>query len=120
MVLTGNFAAAKANGAHPARVTNAYPEPYPLMEAMPKKRLEAREVGDPKKAVARMFELVSGTGYFKERNYDFVRVMLGPDCGTRVQGKLKLVAENVDETEELWRSTNMDDETLDKYARGEH
>ncbi|KAJ7049671.1 NAD-P-binding protein [Mycena amicta] len=116
---TNFWTTATADQGSPARITNAYPELATSMRTMPQMRLESRQVGDRRKAVARIFELVAGTGFFKDRNTKFVRVLLGPDCGTRVQGKLRLIAENVDATEEIWRSTNMDDETLEKYARGE-
>ncbi|KAF7305894.1 NAD(P)-binding protein [Mycena chlorophos] len=73
---------------------------------MPKKKLEEKQVGDRRKAVARIFELVSGTGYYAQQSVN--------------TNKLKLILENVDGTEEVWRSTNMDEETLEKYARGEY
>ncbi|KAF7305895.1 NAD(P)-binding protein [Mycena chlorophos] len=119
---TNFWSSADASRIPPARLTGAYPETDSLFNTMPKKKLEEKQVGDRRKAVARIFELVSGTGHYAQQsvNTKFVRVVLGPDAGTRIRSKLKLILENVDGTEEVWRSTNMDEETLEKYARGEY
>ncbi|KAJ6630582.1 NAD-P-binding protein [Mycena sp. CBHHK59/15] len=112
---------AGANGVRPERVTGAYPDPSDVPKNYAARHLEFGQVGDLRKAAARLSEVVSGTGLAKDfvegGRREFVRVLLGPDCGTRIRAKVKLLSENVEAVEPIWSSTDMDAETLKKFSQ---
>lgn len=118
---TNFLATAGANGVRPERVTGAYPDSSEVPVRYAERHLGLKQVGDLDKASARLFEVVSGTGLAKGfvdgARRDFVRVLLGPDCGTRIRAKLQLLSENVEATEAIWSSTNMDEEKFNKFAQ---
>ncbi|KAJ7646745.1 NAD-P-binding protein [Roridomyces roridus] len=118
---TNFLATAGANGTHPTRSTGAYPDWSTVPDAYAARHVASKQVGDLNKAAARMFEVVSGTGLAEEfvasGRRDFVRVLLGPDCGTRIRAKVKLLGENVEATEKIWSSTDMDEDKFRKFAQ---
>ncbi|KAJ7475405.1 NAD-P-binding protein [Mycena galericulata] len=117
---TNFLATAGANGVRPERVTGAYPDSSQVPVRYAERHLAAKQVGDLSKAAARLFEVVTGTGLAKAfvdgGRRDFVRVLLGPDCGTRIRAKLQLISENVEATEAIWSSTDMDEEKFKAFA----
>ncbi|KAF7357843.1 NAD(P)-binding protein [Mycena venus] len=117
---TNFLAAAGVNGVRPERVTGAYPDSSKLPAQFTARHLAAKQAGDINKAAARMFEVVSGTELAKDfvdgGRRDFVRVLLGPDCGTRTRAKLQLLSENVEATQPIWSSTEMDEEKFNQFA----
>ncbi|KAJ6594467.1 NAD-P-binding protein [Mycena capillaripes] len=113
---TNFLATADANGVRPERATGAYPDISKVPAQYAARHLDSKQVGDLSKAAARMFEVVSGTGLAKDftesGRRDFVRVLLGPDCGTRIRAKVQLLSENVEATQPIWSSTDMDEAKL--------
>lgn len=79
---------------------------------------DAGQVGDVDKLAARVYEVVARTGMAKdlrvkqEGRYDWTLVPLGSDCEYLVKEKLEAMLANVNATEPIWRSTNMDQEKL--------
>ncbi|KAJ7162101.1 NAD-P-binding protein [Mycena filopes] len=118
---TNFLATAGANGVRPERVTGAYPDTAEVPTQYAARHLQSRQVGDLGKAAARLFEVVSGTGAAKEfvegGRREFVRVLLGPDCGNRMRAKLGLMVENVEATQAIWSSTDMDEEKFGRFAQ---
>ncbi|KAJ7782375.1 NAD-P-binding protein [Mycena maculata] len=118
---TNFLATAGANGVRPERATGAYPDISEAPAQYAARHLASKQVGDLSKAAARLFEVVNGTGLAKafvdSGRRDFVRVPLGPDCGTRIQAKLRVLSENFEATEAIWRSTDMDEEKFNKFAQ---
>lgn len=117
---TNFLATANANGLRPDRVTGAYPDLSKVTTRYAARHIDSKQVGDLSKAAARLFEVVSGTGVakgFVEGRRDFVRVLLGPDCGTRIRAKLQLFSENVEATQPIWSSTDMDEDKFNKFAQ---
>ncbi|KAJ6507264.1 NAD-P-binding protein [Mycena vitilis] len=118
---TNFLATAEANSVRPERSTGAYPDVSQVPAQYASRHLESKQVGDLSKAAARMFEVVSGTGLAKGfvdgGRRDFVRVLLGPDCGTRIRAKLQLLSENVEATQAIWSSTDMDGQKLSQFVQ---
>ncbi|KAJ7672885.1 NAD-P-binding protein [Mycena rosella] len=118
---TNFLATAGANGVRPERATGAYPDISAVPAAYAARHIDLKQVGDLNKAVARMFEVVSGTGeakgFVEAGRREFVRVLLGPDCGTRLRAKLQLLSENVEAAKPIWSSTDMDEEAFNKFAQ---
>ncbi|KAJ7141236.1 NAD-P-binding protein [Mycena epipterygia] len=118
---TNFLAAADANGVRPERKTNKYPDTSQVTTQYAARHIDSKQVGDLSKAAARLFEVVSGTGvakgFVEGGRRDFVRVLLGPDCGTRIRAKLQLFSENVEATQPIWSSTDMDEEKFNKFAQ---
>jgi NAD(P)-dependent dehydrogenase (short-subunit alcohol dehydrogenase family) len=117
---TNFLAAALANGAaaaDPERATGAYATPeqgHGLLEGFQQFAQANRQVGDPGKAVERMYEVVTGTGHAQglmDHN-ERVRVPLGPDSGSRMRARIAILTATVDAYEPIWSSTNMDDAQL--------
>lgn len=85
--------------------------------------IDARQVGDVDKAAARMFEVVSGTGLAKGLvesqggKREWTRLQLGPDCGRRLQAKIKVLSENLEALEPIWNSTDMSEARLKEFAQ---
>jgi NAD(P)-dependent dehydrogenase (short-subunit alcohol dehydrogenase family) len=118
---TNFFTAASANDVRPERATGAYPDSSKIPSQYAGRHLGLKQVGDVSKAAARIFDVVSGTGLAKDfvdgGRRDFVRVLLGPDCATRIRAKLELLSENVEATQAIWSSTDMDEEKLNQFAQ---
>lgn len=73
-------------------------------------RLEAingKQTGDPKKAVARMFEVVTGEGMAGGLKGEVLRLPLGPDCVSRMEAKLKRVEADLEKSREVAFSTDL-------------
>ncbi|KAJ7646743.1 NAD-P-binding protein [Roridomyces roridus] len=114
---TNFLATAGANGTHPTRSTGAYPDWSTVPDGYAARHVASKQVGDLNKAAARMFEVVSGTGLAEEFVASGRREFVRPDCGTRLRAKVKLLAENVEATEKIWSSTDMDEDKFTKFAQ---
>ena len=77
---------------------------------------ESGVLGDVGKFAERIFEIVTKTGMAKDlvmkkgQTYDWTMVPLGEDTELKVKEKLVTMLDNVQGTEALWRSVNMDPE----------
>ncbi|OAX81541.1 hypothetical protein ACJ72_04120 [Emergomyces africanus] len=69
--------------------------------------LDGKQPGDPAKAVARVMEVINGTG-MGEGKTGFLRLPLGPDCVQRARAKIASLQQNFDAMEEIAMSTNID------------
>jgi NAD(P)-dependent dehydrogenase (short-subunit alcohol dehydrogenase family) len=112
-----NFLAAAFAATDPERATGAYATPeqgHGMLEGYQQAAHASRQVGDPGKAVERMYEVVTGTGHAQGlmENKEWVRVPLGPDSGSRMRARLAVLTATVDAYEPIWSSTNMDDAQL--------
>ncbi|KAJ7121352.1 NAD-P-binding protein [Mycena crocata] len=109
------------NGVRSERATGAYPDIAKAPSQYAANHIASKQVGDLSKAAARLFEVVSGTGLAKNfvegNRREFVRVLLGPDCGKRIRAKIQLLAENVEVTEGIWSSTDMDEEKFNAFSQ---
>ena len=79
--------------------------------------------GQGQHQLARVFEVVHGTGLAKGLVDDvlqrkWLRVPLGTDCGERMLGELQLLKENAEAFEQIWRSTDVEPERLKFFPRG--
>jgi hypothetical protein len=63
--------------------------------------------GDPEKAAARIFEVVTGTGMAKDLDRNYLRLLLGKDCLDRSETKLEKLRENLDAVREISLSTDL-------------
>ncbi|KAF9809041.1 hypothetical protein IEO21_07614 [Rhodonia placenta] len=95
---------------------------YGADQKMHERAVEQGHVGDVAKLAQRLYELVAGTGLAKSLvegqggKRDWLRVPLGPDCGTMILQKLSIVTENVKAFEHVWRSTDVTPERLKELA----
>lgn len=69
------------------------------------KQVQIGQLGDAEKLSARLFEIVTGE---VKLDQSWTRIPLGSDCGTRMLKKLGQLRENVEGTEKIWNSTDMD------------
>ncbi|OJD13954.1 hypothetical protein AJ78_05641 [Emergomyces pasteurianus Ep9510] len=69
--------------------------------------LDGKQPGDPIKAVARVMEVINGTG-MGEGKTGFLRLPLGPDCVQRGRAKIASLEQNFDAMNEIAMSTNID------------
>ncbi|KAK7005986.1 NAD(P)-binding protein [Favolaschia claudopus] len=117
---TNFLAAAASNGVRSEKLTGAYPDTSQVPEKYAERHIALKQAGDRFKAAARIFELVDGSGVAKEfvdsGRKDLARVFLGQDCGSRMRAKLQLITENVEATQTIWSSTEMDEETFNRFA----
>lgn len=75
--------------------------------------LNGTQKGDPEKAAARIFEVVTGTGMAESIEMRLgekgnLRLPLGKDCLDRLETKLGVLRENFDEIREISLSTNLE------------
>ncbi|EEQ86807.2 short chain oxidoreductase/dehydrogenase [Blastomyces dermatitidis ER-3] len=69
--------------------------------------LDGKQPGDPVKAVARVMDVINGTG-MGDGETGFLRLPLGPDCVQRTRDKIMSLQQNFDAMEEIALSTNFD------------
>ncbi|KAL6300318.1 hypothetical protein BKA93DRAFT_829146 [Sparassis latifolia] len=127
-IMPGYFST-KFFGASPSvgKLSTIYTDPkqgYNTLEAIPKRHVETKQIGDPVKLGQRVYDVVHGTGMAKGLvesqggKRGWMRVPLGPDCGEPMLAKLNTVKENVDVFEKIWRSTDVEPEQLKFYPDG--
>ncbi|KAL1874188.1 hypothetical protein Plec18167_006125 [Paecilomyces lecythidis] len=66
-----------------------------------------KQPGDPVKAADRIIDVINGTGMGADKEH-LLRLPLGPDCLARARAKIAELTKNLDETEEIAKSTNFD------------
>lgn len=71
--------------------------------------MEGTQTGDPVKAAARIFEVVTGDGKAGSLKGKVLRLPLGPDCVARIEAKIKNVSHDLESAREVALSTNCDD-----------
>ncbi|KAK0484731.1 hypothetical protein IW261DRAFT_1458374 [Armillaria novae-zelandiae] len=86
-------------------LSTMYPEYDVLTKVYHEKYVQDGQVGDPEKLSVRLFEIVTGE---VKLDQSWTRIPLGSDCGTRMLKKLGQLRENVEGTETIWNSTDMD------------
>ncbi|KAL2371494.1 hypothetical protein RJZ57_004060 [Blastomyces gilchristii] len=69
--------------------------------------LDGKQPGDPVKAVARVMDVINGTG-MGDGETGFLRLPLGPDCVQRTRDKIMSLQQNFDAMEEIALNTNFD------------
>ncbi|KAE8140831.1 hypothetical protein BDV38DRAFT_239465 [Aspergillus pseudotamarii] len=69
---------------------------------------QGKQPGDPEKAVARIFEVVTGEGAAGTLKGKILRLPLGPDCVERMQAKLDKASADLDAAREFGLNTNYD------------
>ncbi|KAE8165669.1 hypothetical protein BDV40DRAFT_258000 [Aspergillus tamarii] len=69
---------------------------------------QGKQQGDPEKAVARIFEVVTGEGAAGRLKGKILRLPLGPDCAQRMQAKLDKASADLDAAREFALNTNYD------------
>ncbi|KAL1736885.1 hypothetical protein EV714DRAFT_197943 [Schizophyllum commune] len=93
-----------------------YPEFVGQLQTYDDLHIKAKQVGDTKKAVQRIFEVVEGTAA-AELKPQWRRLPLGPDAGKRILGKLQLMKENVEAYEPIWSTTDMDEDKIEDFFK---
>ncbi|KZT64731.1 NAD(P)-binding protein [Daedalea quercina L-15889] len=97
---------------------------FGTIEGIPRRHVEAGQIGDVEKLAARVFEVVHGVGLAKGLvegqggKREWLRIPLGPDCGERIIKKIQVLKENAEAFEPIWRSTDVEPERLKFFARG--
>lgn len=66
-----------------------------------------KQLGDPVKAADRMIEVISGTGMGAGKTH-LLRLPLGPDCMKSARDKIESLSKNLDETEAIALSTDLE------------
>ncbi|OGM46233.1 short chain oxidoreductase/dehydrogenase [Aspergillus bombycis] len=69
---------------------------------------QGKQKGDPEKAVARIFEVVTGEGAAGGLKGKVLRLPLGPDCVQRMQAKLDKASADLNAAREFALNTNYD------------
>ncbi|GMG10687.1 unnamed protein product [Aspergillus oryzae] len=69
---------------------------------------QGKQKGDPKKAIARIFEVVTGEGAAGGLKGQILRLPLGPDCVQRMQAKLDKANADLNAAREFALNTNYD------------
>ncbi|KAL4754403.1 hypothetical protein BDW72DRAFT_214292 [Aspergillus terricola var. indicus] len=69
---------------------------------------QGKQKGDPRKAVQRVFEVVTGTGEAGALRGKILRLPLGPDCVERVEGKMGRLQSDLDATRGIAMGTDLD------------
>lgn len=107
--------------------STVYTEPsqgFGTLEALPQAHVAAGQIGDVEKLAARVFEVVHGIGVAKGivegqgGRREWIRVPLGPDCGEGMLQKIRVLKENAEAFEPIWRSTDVEPERLRFFPRG--
>ena len=86
---------------------------FRTLEEIPQKQVNARQVGDVEKLAARVFEVVREAGIVEPTKnsqtmkQEWLRIPLGSDCGELMLRKIRVLEENVNALEPIWRSTDM-------------
>ncbi|KAL1742039.1 hypothetical protein HDZ31DRAFT_84415 [Schizophyllum fasciatum] len=93
-----------------------YPEFVGQLQTYDDLHIKAKQVGDTKKAVQRIFEVVEGTAA-AELQPQWRRLPLGPDAGKRILAKIQLMKENVEAYEPIWSTTDMDEDKIENFFR---
>ncbi|THH21502.1 hypothetical protein EW146_g66 [Bondarzewia mesenterica] len=120
---TNWFAAAEAMGkasrAAASRKTGAYTDLYGLSARVLPYNLSIRRVGDKDKAAQRMYEVVTGKGLAEglDLKKDWIRLLLGKDSGERYAQKMQTWKENIDATEKIWSSTELDPAKVEEMRK---
>lgn len=70
--------------------------------------LSGTQRGDPEKAVARIFEVVTGTGAAGALKGRILRLPLGPDCLARLEKKARSISGDLETAREAGMSTDFD------------
>ncbi|OJD27415.1 hypothetical protein ACJ73_01189 [Blastomyces percursus] len=92
----------------PAAGTSKPYEGTPVHETLQRfLTLDGKQPGDPVKAVARVMDVITGTG-MGEGKTGFLRLPLGSDCVQRTRDKITALQQNFDAMEEIALSTNFD------------
>jgi len=112
------FAEHRARG----RTTTVYTAPeqgYGLREAILQNGVKGSGcVGDTNKLAERTYEMVTGTGMAaglapgQGGKKEWIRVPLGSDSGQGMLESVNILRENVEKFEQIWRSTDMDQEQV--------
>ncbi|KAF4337677.1 oxidoreductase yusZ [Fusarium beomiforme] len=68
-----------------------------------------KQPGDPKKAVEIIFEVATGEGAAGHLKGKILRLPLGKDCFTRLKNKLEFVQRDVEATQEIGITTDLDE-----------
>ncbi|THH05043.1 hypothetical protein EW146_g10006, partial [Bondarzewia mesenterica] len=122
---TNWFAAAEAMGKASraatvaSRKTGAYTDIYGLSARILPYNLSIRCVGDKDKAAQRMYEVVTGKGLAEglDLKKDWIRLLLGKDSGERYVRKMQTWKENIDATEKIWSSTELDPAKVEEMRK---
>lgn len=69
---------------------------------------QGKQRGDPRKAVQRVFEVVTGTGEAGTLKGKILRLPLGPDCVERVEGKTGRLQSDFDAARGVAMGTDLD------------
>ncbi|KAL2825666.1 hypothetical protein BJY01DRAFT_154758 [Aspergillus pseudoustus] len=69
---------------------------------------DGRQRGDPRKAVERVFEVVTGTGEAGGLRGKILRLPLGPDCVERLEGKIGRLQRDLELTRRVAMGTDFD------------
>ncbi|CBF86753.1 hypothetical protein AN2393.2 [Aspergillus nidulans FGSC A4] len=69
---------------------------------------QGKQRGDPRKAVQRVFEVVTGTGEAGALKGKILRLPLGPDCVERVEGKMGRLQSDFDAARGVAMGTDLD------------
>ncbi|KAL3477314.1 hypothetical protein BJX99DRAFT_226374 [Aspergillus californicus] len=67
-----------------------------------------KQKGDPAKGVKRIFEVVTGTGEAGSLKGKILRLPLGPDCVSRIEGKMAMLQADWDATREVAMGTDLE------------
>lgn len=98
--------------------TDPVTQGYNSVNDLPRHSAAQGKIGDPEKFAARLFDMVTGTGFAKDVNLgeadrrDWNKVPFGSDCGELLLKQLEVITNNIKETEALWRSTDVEPERL--------
>ncbi|KAL4741090.1 hypothetical protein BDV11DRAFT_183758 [Aspergillus similis] len=69
---------------------------------------QGKQRGDPRKAVQRVFEVVTGTGEAGALKGKILRLPLGPDCVERIEGKMGRLQSDLDAARGVAMGTDLD------------
>lgn len=90
-------------------VTEAYKGTIVEATTQRYKDMEGKQIGDPEKAAARIYDLILGEGWAAGKT-GYLRLPLGPDCWERATKGLRGRLANIEDLKDVASSTSFDAE----------
>ena len=105
-----SIGAESRRAAEESRRTGVYADLHGCMGRTLHGNLTVRQVGDPRRAAHRMYDVVTGTGLVEGLRIKggCPRILLGRDSGERFLEKVQALQENAESTKTIWSATDLD------------
>ncbi|ETW78843.1 hypothetical protein HETIRDRAFT_324012 [Heterobasidion irregulare TC 32-1] len=105
-----SIGAESRRAAEESRKTGVYADLHGCMGRTLHGNLTVRQVGDPRRAAHRMYDVVTGTGLVEglQIKGGCPRILLGRDSGERFLEKVQALQENAESTKTIWSATDLD------------